>query len=45
VKTHTEGSDENADDEPLDLSEWTVRDEAVTPTSSPTGSCWSPAVG
>jgi hypothetical protein len=28
VKTHTEGSDENTDDEPLDLSEWTVRDEA-----------------
>ena len=28
VKTHTEGSDENTDDEPLDFSEWTVRDEA-----------------
>jgi len=28
VKPHTEGSDENADEEPLDLSGWTVRDEA-----------------
>ena len=28
MKPHTEGSDENADEEPLDLSGWTVRDEA-----------------
>ena len=28
MKPHTEGSDENVDEEPLDLLRWSVRDEA-----------------
>jgi len=44
VKSYTEGSDEDVDDEPLDLSEWAVRDEAGHIYVVSEGSCRSPTV-
>ena len=45
MKPHTEGGDETAGEEPLDLSGGTVRDEAGHTCVVSDGSCWSPAVG